>query len=328
MQIPRVQEPMDARIAQAVCNREGQVLFVHAAPLGLSVGDYVTDRLTAAERRFYAARSPGQAALLCTRQGKAVLVLPRVFGIDALSIWRPFSAPAAAVAAVADSLAAAMGLILSPRMMALCKSADDAALEAAYAELVRLHEGADAFVVQERAGGEEHIAALLRRLVAVPPLCMRQIHLDLRGAAAMRDAAFDEDVWAGMAFCLAVFLCRNTEAVPLTLTLSGTSALPVLLLSAPSPRPLPPGHCRLSILAERFPEAPELALCNALAERSGAEVEVYADAAGQLRIACAACRLDPAILGLKRPLSLSDAAAEAAEAEWSRHLPCAAQAGK
>jgi len=63
--------------AQAICDQEGQVLFKHAAPLGLSVGDYVTDRMTAGERRFFLASS--EADVICLCRSTALLCRRSVF---------------------------------------------------------------------------------------------------------------------------------------------------------------------------------------------------------------------------------------------------------
>ena len=116
--------------AEAICDREGQVLSVHAAPLGLSVGDYLTDRMTAAERRFFAGLSH-DAICLCRKQ--AVLCLRRQFN-GLLVRCIPLSAPPQAVAARKEQVSS-LGLVLSPGLLALdALQTDDG--EAAH-ELIR-----------------------------------------------------------------------------------------------------------------------------------------------------------------------------------------------
>lgn len=310
MQMPTRTE-QNRTAAQAICDREGQVLFMHAAPLGLSVGDFATDRLTAAERRFIAALPPDTDALcLCRRT--VFLYLRRPFS-GLLALLRPLAAPPAAVAAAAE-FAVGLGLAISPGIGKLVADSSHPAAEDAAAELVRLY-GAGIPPCADSQPAEH----LLARLAALPPLCSRRLVFD--SSAALR---LDGN-WPVILYCLTAFLCRSIDGSPLRVSVVGEAAMPVLLLSASAPAPLPVGRSRLDVLADRFPDAPELAVCSRLAAQSGIEIEISADQTGRLSFA-AAHRLDPALLGLKQPLGFSAAAEEAAEAEWCHLLRAAVRA--
>lgn len=296
--------------AQAICDREGQVLFTHAAPLGLSAGDFVTDRMTAAERRFLNDLPPDMD-VLCLCRSTVVLWMRRPFS-GLLGQLRPLAAPPPAVAAAAD-LARAMGLVLSPRIEAKTGAAD-AAAEAAAAELIRL-------CVAGLPPAADSLPAerLFHQLCALPPLCARQLELVPAAGISLGGA------WPVILYCLAAFLCRSTDGSPLRASVVGGQELPVVLISAVAPAAVPPGRSRLSILADRFADAPELAVCSRLAARSGIEIEVSTDQTGRLGFAAAQSH-DPALLGLKQPVGFSGAAEEAAEAEWCRLLRAAVRA--
>lgn len=315
MQIKSRQEP-----GLAVCNREGQVLFVHAAPLGLQAGDLFTSRLAGGEARWLAGLSPlpGQAALCLTRRGEAVCL--GAIDPDSLLVLQVVDAPPGAVAEVVRRGSAA-GFSLSPRLAALAGEVGDGRLETAYLALCRLHPAAwPADTAADDAAAPQYVD-LLRRLAALPPLCTRRMEIQLPQAAPSPGVRIDWPRWGSMAYCLAAFLCRSTVNVPLHLTLLDPPGQPVLLLSAPPPSPVPPGSCTIDRLARRFPHAPELAVAAQLAARSGAEITAFGAPDGSLGFACAACRFDPALIGLKQMPTLSDEAAEAAEAEWCRLLP-------
>lgn len=312
MQMPaRAERKQDG--AQAICDREGQVLFVHAAPLGLSAGDFVTDRLTAAERRFLGGL-PADADAVCVSRSTAFLYLCRPFD-GLLAHLIPLSVPPAAVASVAE-LASALGLSLSPGILARAAADVHPAAEDATAELVRLC-GAGAPIRLD----DQPVEILFACLAGLPPLCTRQLNFDLSVAARLGGD------WPVILYCLTAFLCRSIDGSPLSVSVIGSPAVPVLLLSSAAPGHIPPGRSRLAILAARFPDAPELAVCSRLAARSGIEIEIFADRTGRLSFA-AAPRLDPALLGLKQPVGLSGAAEEAAEAEWCHLLRDAVQAEK
>ncbi len=258
---------------------------------------------------------------LCrSRRGRAVLFVRGVFGIDALTLLVPLASSARTTA----RLAAESGLALSPAMEKLLDAPlreGDTAPEEAWLALSRLRTVGTYVRNAERDGeGRARIYAMLDRLASLPPLCARRIVLDLRGADLLESAAFDENFWGALAFCLAAFLCRGTSPSPIQLTLAGTAAEPVLLLRADSPLRLPAGGCRLSVLAGRFPEAAELSLAAAFALRQGIAVEAYADGEGNLGFSCYARRTDPSLLGLKQPIGFSGEEAEAKEAEWCRLL--------
>lgn len=289
--------------AEAICDREGQVLSVHAAPLGLSVGDYLTDRMTAAERRFFAGLSH-DAICLCRKQ--AVLCLRRQFN-GLLVRCIPLSAPPQAVAARKEQVSS-LGLVLSPGLLALdALQTDDG--EAAH-ELIRfcgmgLH-----------AHGRLTAEMLALHLAGLPPLCARQ--LTIKQAVG----TIPDGVWPVMLYCMAVFLCRGTSGSALELSLTEQMGLPMALLAADAPICLPSGRSRLTMLAKCFPDAPELALCNRLAAEHRIAVDILSDGKGRLAFA-AEQSPDPAWFGFKQPVGFNGEATEAAEAEWCHLLRAA-----
>ncbi len=309
MQMLTQREPNTVE-AQAICDREGQVLFRHAAPLGLSVGDYVTDRMTAGERRFSLGLPPETDAI-CLCRSTALLCRRRVWG-GMLVQCLPLAAPPRAVGAVGE-LAAELGLALSPGMAALCGCADPGAEDAA-AELIRLC-GIGGLPQGDGWSAER----LLAHLAQLPPICTRQLILQGTNGVCLDGA------WPLLLYGLAAFLCRSTDGSALCLTLDGQPQWPQVLLSALASVRLPTGRSRLEPLAAHFPDAPELAICSRLAAVHGITVEISANGAGELCIAAQRCP-DPAVLGLKQPFGLTDGAEEAAEAEWCRLLRDAVQA--
>lgn len=171
MQISGREEP-----GLAVCSREGQVLFAHAAPFGLQEGDCFTTRLAGGEARWLSdlSRLDGQTLICLTRRGEAVC-----FGVmepGALLVLQPAGAPPGAVAEVVRRGNAA-GVLLSPRMAMLPHEADDRRLEAAYAALCRLHATVwPSPAAADRIPGRQY-ADLLHRLADLPPLSSRRIAL-------------------------------------------------------------------------------------------------------------------------------------------------------
>ncbi len=304
------------------------MLFVHAAPFGLRPGDAAFEAMAPADRRYCRTLTGDRDYVCLSRRGRAIFVRRGVFGIDALILLIPLRASARTVARLGD----AVDFVLSPAMAALADArprAGDTAPEDAWLEISRLQTMGVGIEMAETAGeGRARIYGMMDRLAMLPPICTRRLVFDMRGADLLESASFDEKLWGGIAFCLASFLCRSTEESPLFLSVVGTAGMPALLLRADVTQNLPFGGCRLSVLAERFPDAPELPLAVALAARHAITVEAYADGDGHLGFTCYAHRLDPALLGLKQPLGLSGGEAEAAEAEWCRLLPAFGKAEK
>lgn len=165
---------------------------------------------------------------------------------------------------------------------------------------------------------------LLQALCDRPPLCMREVSLSCPACAGLAVG------WRPLLAALATFLCRSVDASPICISVSGSDARPLVLLSATSPRPLPAGESDIFPLAAHFPDAPELDKAASIAARLSVAVRcrVAPGKTGMQLCFIVEGRIDPARFGLKQPPVFSAPAEAEATAEWCRQLRAVLQAGE
>lgn len=301
-------------LPSAVCDRKGQVLFVHSAPFSLCEGDSFTALLNAADRRFFAAEE-GDAFYAIGRGKKtAVAWVGCLFGLPSLRI---ILAPTISPPEVLGAMRAGMfpGVALSPGM-------------ALFTEHALLPTVGAAACLQAMAGAavpEQPVTAeSVARIFTLPPLCLYPVRVSLPEFFTSAFTGGRAALWRGMLYCLAAFLCRGQSVGEITVSSTGSGGRRTLLITGRAPSGMPEGLAVLPVLARYFPEATELALAEQFALCCGLTVDVFVTVDGRLGFAADAYPADPSQFGLKQPdPSLTSEEAEAKAEEWCRHLRAA-----
>lgn len=302
-------------IPSAVCDRQGQVLFAHSAPLSLCVGDSFSALLSAADRRFFAAEE-GDAfyAVGRGRAARAVWV-GCLFGLPSLRvILVPELSPAEVLGAVQAELFP--GVRLSPGMERLTGRAELPAVGAAAC--------LQAFTGAVAAPAESITSASLAGIFTLPPLCLYPVRVSLPELFTSAFSGGRAALWQGMVYCLAAFLCRRLAVGEISVSAAGSGSRRTLLITGAAPSAVQEGLASLQMLVRHFPEAAELALAEQFALRCGLTVDVFVTGDGRLGFAADAYPADPSQLGLKQPdPGITSEEAEAKAEEWCRLLRAA-----
>ncbi|MBE6575004.1 MAG: hypothetical protein E7654_01870 [Ruminococcaceae bacterium] len=298
----------------AVCDRQGQVLFAHSAPLSLCVGDSFLALLSAADRRFFAAEA--EDAFYAIGRGKTVVTawVGCLFGLPALRvILAPAISPAEALGAVRAGMFP--GVRLSPGMIRFAE----------HAVLPRVGASACLHALVSAAAPDQPVTAeSVARIFTLPPLCLYPVRVSLPEFFTSTFSDGRAALWQGMVYCLAAFLRRRQTVGEITVSAAGSGGRRTLLITGAAPSAVPKGIASLSVLAGHFPEADELALAEQFALRCGLTVDVFVTGDGRLGFAADAHPADPSQFGLKQPDAvLTCEEAEAKAEEWCRLLRAA-----
>ncbi len=298
------------------------MLYVHAAPLSLHVGDYFPLLLSAGDRFCF---FDGEKAVLYAVAGRGgkrtVLVVPNLFGCSAFrGIFCPDVPVADAVWAVRSGALPDLYLAPSTAGVRIKESSDARCLPAVMANLCACTAKRALPAVSATP------RAMLESILSMPPLCTYPTRLMLPDYFGALEMGVQSERWCSAAYCLALFLCRTLRDADLTFLASGRAADAALIISAKSSLPLPVGFASLDVLLTRFPDAAELHLAELFSLQSGFAIDVFVTSEGVLGFSLGTDRFDPAQIGLKQFADLirDEEAAEAA-GEWCRLLLAAVQ---